>query len=178
MPELICGCRKKQTILKVSTQMQKPLQKTILSCATITAGICLLSLPVFGQSKARHRTTHPSSHALRSSRLTGTYTRSKRSKNEHQSATMDVQQISGSKIHVHLTALWWPAQSDSPHNGEFEATLALHNHTAVYRNENYRLTMKFARPTVALTESGSNPEFGVNVRAAGIYRLTRQHRTH
>ncbi len=159
-------------------QMQKFIWQMFLARAIIPAGVCLLAAPGFGQSKARHGQAPPATYALKSSRLTGTYTRVKRNNNEHQSATMDVKQINRSKIHVHLTALWWPALSDLPHNGEFEATLALRNHIAVYRNENYRLTMKFARHAVALTESGSNPEFGVNVRAAGTYRLTRKQRTH
>ena len=178
MSELTCECRDKQTLLKVPTQMQKSLQIEILLRATIPAGICLLSLPALTQSKARHRTTHTSVHALKSLRLTGTYTRIKRSKEEHQSAILEVKRMSGSKIRVHLTALWWGAQSDSPHNGEFETTLALRNRVAVYRNENYHLTLKFARHAAALTESGRNPEFGANVSAAGTYRLTRGKRIH
>ena len=110
-------------------------------------------------------------NAYKLGRLTGTYTRLKQSKAENQSANLDLRQISKSKIRFDLTALWWPVgNADSPHNGEIEATIALHDHSAVYEYGDYRLTLRFRKHTVVLTESGSNPDFGAYVSAAGIYR--------
>lgn len=153
--------------------------KTSLFSAMISTGTCLLLAPVFGQSKAHSRTAHPEAVSVRSSRVSGTYTRIKHRRDENQSGVLEVRQLNGGKIHFHLTALWWSAaQSDLPHNGDIEATVTLRNGAAAYRNENYRLTMRFANHTVTLTESGSNPEFGVNVSAAGTYRLTSKDRTH
>ena len=109
----------------------------------------------------------------KSSQLTGTYIRVKHSRDENQSAQIDVIPISRSRIRFHLTALWWPVRrSDSPHNGEIEATVMLRNHVAVYQDGDYRLTLHFRNHAVVLTERGSNPDFGASVSAAGSYRRT------
>ena len=108
--------------------------------------------------------------------LTGTYTRIKHRKDENQSAILEVTQISGHRIRFDLTALWWPVgRGDSTHNGEITATVALRGRSAVYESEGYRLTMWFRGRTVVVTESGSNPDFGVNVSAAGTYRQGSSH---
>ena len=130
----------------------------------ILIGLCLIPAPGFAQSRAHDRHSWP---------LTGTYARIKSRADENQSAILDIRQRSGSRIRFHLTALWWPVgRSDSPHNGEIEATVALHDHVAVYKDGDYRLTLRFRDHKVVLTESGSNPDFGANVSAAGTYRRT------
>ena len=144
----------------------------------IPAGACLLLAPAFGQSEAHSTTAHVPASSLKSLRFSGSYTRLKQRKDENQSAIFEVKQLNGGKIRFHLTALMWPVgHSDTPHNGEIEATVALRNRVAVYKNETYRLIMRFTDHAIVLTESGSNPDFGAYVRATGTYRLTKRGRT-
>ena len=141
----------------------------------ILVGMSLL-VPTWGQAKQHPRSAHLTT-SPKSAVLTGTYIRIKHRKAENQSAELTVKQISAHRIKVNLTALWWTvAGRSSPHNGEIEATITLNHHVAVYVNGNYRLTMQFHKHTVVLTESGSNLDFGMNVRAAGTYRRARRSR--
>lgn len=154
------------------TRRVSELARSVLSC-TLLLGMGMLPTAGMGQGRAHNRSARSiaSSHNL--SRLTGTYTRIKRRKDENQSATLDIKQIGDSRIKFDLTALWWAVSSrNSPHNGEITATIALRNQVAVYKAGDYRLTMQFRGHRVVLTERGSNPEFGVNVSAAGTYRRT------
>ena len=142
-----------------------------LSCTLVLIGMCFILGPGFGQNGAHHRSGRLAAHAP----LAGTYTRVKRHRDENQSAILDVKQSGPGTVRFDLTALWWSVgRGDSPHNGEIEATIPLHNHVAVYKNGDYRLTLKFRAHTVVLTESGSNPDFGASVSAAGTYRRTRR----
>ncbi len=143
----------------------------ILSCTLVLIGLCFILGPSFGQDGAHHRSARPAAHA----RLAGTYTRVKRYGDESRSAILAIKQSNPGTVRFDLTALWWPVgRSDSPHNGEIKATVPLHDHIAVYKNGDYRLTLKFRARTVVVTESGSNPDFGVGVSAAGTYRRTKR----
>ncbi len=136
-------------------EMKQPFLHVILLSA-----ISFLTMPSYARSKSAH--------------FTGTYTRIKHSPDENQSANLDVRQISRSRIHFHLTALWWPVgNSDSPHNGKIEAAIPLRNHVAVYTAGDYRLILHFRAHTIVLTERGNNPDFGAYVSAAGTYQRTR-----
>lgn len=147
-------------------------RKGNLFCVGLLAGMGLL-LPPFSPIRAQTRRTHPVVRSPKAASLTGTYTRIKRRKDENQSAILEVTQLRGGKIKFTLTALWWSVgHSDSPHNGEIQATVPLRDRTAVYTNLDYRLTIRFRTHDVMLTEKGRNEEFGAYVSAAGTYRRT------
>lgn len=162
---------------KAGVPMLKIRKETCLSCTLVLIGMCFLFVPGIGQGRAQGRSARSIASSQKSSSFTGTYTRIKRRKDENQSATLDIKQIGDSRIKFALTALWWAvSSSNSPHNGEITATIALRNQVAVYKASGYRLTMQFRGHRVVLTERGSNPEFGVNVSAAGTYRRTARDR--
>jgi hypothetical protein len=153
--------------------MLSTLQAIYIEAMLNLAALCLLLSPSFGQTSSLR--PHPTTHI--SSRLTGTYIRLKHRQDENQSAQIVIKQISRSRLRFHLTALWWPVGwPDSPHNGEIESTVVLRNHTAVYQNGDYRLTLHLRDHAVVLTERSSDPDFGAFVSAAGTYRRVSQRR--
>lgn len=153
--------------MQINTQINMRAARLTLTVLLLTSP-CLVLAPSLAQGRAHERPP---------ARLAGTYTRVKQRGDENQSAILDITQISRGRIKFHLTALWWSVgRGDSPHNGEIEATVALRDHAAIYQNGGYRLRLRFQARPVVVTESGSNPDFGVNVSAAGTYRRTRRNK--
>jgi hypothetical protein len=84
-------------------------------CAWMLIGDCLLSIGGFAQVRVEKRCQVCQQ---KPEGLTETYTRLKRSKDENQSAILKVTRLRSGRIRFHLTALWWPVGSDSPHRSD------------------------------------------------------------
>ena len=109
------------------------------------------------------------SHAANLNTLTGYY------HNHHavNQNSLEVLQLPGGKIKFHLLALWVsPYNRQNLHIGELRGIVALEDNTAVYASERCKVTMKFLRAKVVVTQSGAagDCDFGANVSATGTYR--------
>lgn len=98
--------------------------------------------------------------------LAGSYSRA-------DDSTLDIVLLPKSRIRFHLVALWSSRfNRDAPHTGEVSGVVPLRAHRAVYRAEGGLIIMKFSGGHVTVVQKGNIPDFGMNVRADGVYRRT------
>ena len=100
--------------------------------------------------------------------FTGRY----RTRNPNVKNTLEVMQLPNGKIKFHLIALWVaPYNPENVHNGELQGVLALKKVSAVYQSENCKVTIKFVRSGVVVTQDSDAGDcvFGALVTATGSY---------
>lgn len=104
-----------------------------------------------------------SAHGAASS-LTGAYSRP-------DASTLDIQMLPKSRIKFHLVALWSSRfNRDAPHTGEVSGIVPLRAHRAVYKTSGGLIIMNFSGGRIFVVQKGDIPDFGMNVRADGVYR--------
>jgi hypothetical protein len=87
--------------------------------------------------------------------------------------SLEVLELRGGKIKFHILALWVsPYNSENVHNGEVMSIVALDGNSAVYKDENCSITIKFLSDKAVVTqaEDVGDCDFGANVNASGSYR--------
>jgi len=87
--------------------------------------------------------------------------------------SLEVLQLPGGKIKFYLLALWVsPYNRENLHIGELRGIVALEDNTAAYASERCKVTMKFLRAKVVVTQSDAvgDCDFGASVSATGTYR--------
>ena len=87
--------------------------------------------------------------------------------------SLDVLQLRGRRIKLHLLALWVsPYNRDNIHNGELQGIIKLNGDTAVYEDQDCKVTIKFlaTRAMVTQAQDVGDCYFGANVIATGTYR--------
>ncbi|HXD33183.1 MAG TPA: hypothetical protein VN643_18820 [Pyrinomonadaceae bacterium] len=87
--------------------------------------------------------------------------------------SMEVQELAGGKIKFHILALWVSYYNrDNVHNGETQGTVDLVGDTAVYKEENCKITIRFTRTSAIVKQADDigDCDFGANVIATGTYR--------
>lgn len=87
--------------------------------------------------------------------------------------TLEVQQLGRKRVKLHILALWVsPYNPDNVHNGEVFGNAVRKGNTAIYEDENCKLTIRF-QPSGAVVDQNhatGDCDFGANVDASGFYR--------
>ncbi|MGA8807003.1 MAG: hypothetical protein WB973_03925 [Thermoanaerobaculia bacterium] len=94
---------------------------------------------------------------------------------ENDQATLDVKQLPGNRIKVTGIALWnTKNEKYGPNIGELEFEADLKDDTVVWTDsDGYRITIRFSRKALDVTEHGADGHFGMNVTFAGHYSRTK-----
>lgn len=96
--------------------------------------------------------------------LTGSYSRS-------DASSLDIQMLPKGRIKFHLVALWSSRfNRDAPHTGEVSGIVPLRANRAVYQTDGGQILMRFSGSRIFVVQKGDIPDFGMNVRADGVYR--------
>lgn len=85
---------------------------------------------------------------------------------------LDVQQLAGGKIRLHLLALWVSHNNpDNIHNGELQGIAKLEKRVAIYDRDGCKIKIEFFPNRARVTQiEDSGCGFGANVTADGTYR--------
>ena len=122
-----------------------------------------------GIEAAAQNANSPAPPASKKISVTGHYElRSKATPN-----SMEVQQLSGGKIKLHILALWVSHYNkENVHNGEIQAIVNLDGDTAVFKDDHCSITIKFTRTSALVKQADEvgDCDFGANVTASGTYR--------
>jgi len=93
---------------------------------------------------------------------------------ENDQASLDVTTLSGDRIKVTGIALWnTKNEKYGPNIGELEFVATLKNDTVTWSDpDGYRITIRFSRKALDVTEHAAGGHFGMNVTFAGHYERT------
>lgn len=93
---------------------------------------------------------------------------------ENDQATLDVKQLPGSRVKVTGIALWnTKNEKYGPNIGELDFEADLKDDTASWTDaDGYRITIRFSRHALDVTERSADGHFGMNVTFAGRYNRT------
>jgi hypothetical protein len=93
---------------------------------------------------------------------------------ENDEASLDIKSIPGNRIKVTGIALWNTRNEKyGPNTGELDFETDLKDDTASWSDaDGYRITIRFSRKALDVTERGVGGHFGMNVTFAGRYART------
>jgi hypothetical protein len=93
---------------------------------------------------------------------------------ENDQATLDVKTLPGNRVKVTGIALWnTKNEKYGPNIGELDFEANLKDDTVSWTDaDGYRLTIRFSRHALDVTEHGVGGHFGMNVTFAGHYART------
>jgi hypothetical protein len=93
---------------------------------------------------------------------------------QNDEASLDIKSIPGNRIKVTGIALWNTRNEKyGPYTGELDFEADLKDDTATWSDaDGYRITIRFARKALEVTEHGVGGHFGINVTFAGHYTRT------
>ena len=120
--------------------------------------ICLALLLLVAPAFARNRD------------VSGHYERS----GENDQASLDITMLPGARVKVTGIALWnTKNEKYGPNIGELDFEAGLKDDTASWTDaDGYRITIRFSRKALDVTEHGVGGHFGMNVTFAGDYART------
>jgi hypothetical protein len=102
-------------------------------------------------------------------KVTGSY----RARDKTAPNSMEVQQLPGGKIKVHILALWVSSYNvENVHNGELQGIVDLIGNTATYEADHCKVIIKFTSVGAVVKQADElgDCDFGANVTASGTYR--------
>ena len=93
---------------------------------------------------------------------------------ENDEASLDIKPLPGNRIKVTGIALWNTRNEKyGPNIGELDFEADLKTDTATWSDtDGYRITIRFSRKALGVTEHGVGGHFGMNVTFAGRYSRT------
>jgi hypothetical protein len=93
---------------------------------------------------------------------------------ENDEASLDIKPLPGNRVKVTGIALWNTRNEKyGPNIGELDFEADLKNDTVIWTDtDGYRITIRFARKALDVTEQGVGGHFGMNVTFVGRYTRT------
>jgi hypothetical protein len=93
---------------------------------------------------------------------------------ENDEASLDIKPLPGNRVKVTGIALWnTKNEKYGPNIGELDFEADLKNDTIIWTDpDGYRITIRFSRKALDVSEQGVGGHFGMNVTFAGHYART------